>query len=212
MEVASAVSPSSSRTVIIRCSVTASRSLVGCQSSSSSCIRSSAPGRCAITPAGSASAANTSRTMRRHGFRLPRRGDRALEPEHPEPPGAGQVPAIPASDHPQSRGPGPGPSGSATSAGQRPVRATAAQRPLCRRRLLNFPPPPGPSPPSGIGPAAASTGSALAIRTAVQGSTPAGRGTRIRGGTDVSVRSRKSTACLRIPPGKIHCGTSKESP
>jgi hypothetical protein len=47
--------------------------MVSCQSASSNCTGSSTPSQCAISPAGSASAANSPRTIRRQGFCLPRR-------------------------------------------------------------------------------------------------------------------------------------------
>jgi hypothetical protein len=53
VEVTSAVSPNSSSTAVIRCSVSASRTLACCPSSSGSCTCSSTPARSAIIPAGS---------------------------------------------------------------------------------------------------------------------------------------------------------------
>jgi hypothetical protein len=73
IEVTRLVSPSSSTTPVIRSSVSASRYGACCQSSASSATRSSAPGRCAITPAQSLSAANIARKMRRQGLCPPRR-------------------------------------------------------------------------------------------------------------------------------------------
>ena len=52
----------------MRVSVSARRRWASCQSASSSCTRSSAPRRCAVTPAGSVSAAKIFPAMRRHGF------------------------------------------------------------------------------------------------------------------------------------------------
>ena len=64
----------------------------------SSATRSSAPGRCAITPAGSASAANSCAHDPQARFLPAAAGDltphRRLEPGRPEPPGAGEVPAV----------------------------------------------------------------------------------------------------------------------
>jgi len=72
--VTSSVSPRSSRTAAIRVSVSASRARVSRQSPSARCARSRAPGRCAVTPAGSDNAANTARMIRRQGRIPPHRG------------------------------------------------------------------------------------------------------------------------------------------
>ena len=69
-----AVRPRSSRTATIRAPAPASRAQVSRQSPSARCARSSAPGRCTITPAGSRSAAQAARTIRRHGRAAPHRG------------------------------------------------------------------------------------------------------------------------------------------
>jgi hypothetical protein len=70
IEVTSSVSPSSLTTATMRVSVSASRRVVCCQSARTRPARSSAPARCEMTPCGSASAANTARTIRRFG-RIP---------------------------------------------------------------------------------------------------------------------------------------------
>ena len=72
--VSSPASPSSSSTAPIRASVSASRARLSRQSPSARWAGSRAPGRCAVTPAGSASAANTARMIRRHGRIPPHRG------------------------------------------------------------------------------------------------------------------------------------------
>ena len=61
-------------TAHMRASVSARRARVSRQSPSARCAHSRAPGRCAVTPAGSASAANTARMIRRHGRIPPHRG------------------------------------------------------------------------------------------------------------------------------------------
>jgi hypothetical protein len=74
MVVTSSVRPRSSSTATMRASIWASRVLVSCQSSSARPARSSAPGRCAVTPAGSAAADQTARTIRRQGRVAPHCG------------------------------------------------------------------------------------------------------------------------------------------
>lgn len=98
-----------STTPVIRCSASASRALVSSQSSSSNCTRSSTPGRCAVTPAGSPRAANSPRTIRKQGFCLPPRviSRRTACPDLAAPsPGPGEVPAVPPGDHQKPRDPG----------------------------------------------------------------------------------------------------------
>jgi hypothetical protein len=72
MEQPRPVSWSSSRTATMRAAVSARRVWACCQSSRISLIRSKAPGRCAITPAGSLNAVTRFRTIRSVGFCPPR--------------------------------------------------------------------------------------------------------------------------------------------
>ena len=94
----------------------------------------SAPRRCAITPVGSASAAKSLRTIRRHGLCPPRlvisRRTAVSNLASTEPAGAVQVAAVAVEDHPQRCGPGLGP--------ERPVRCLQRRRPHALEQVTHL--------------------------------------------------------------------------
>ena len=94
----------------MRASVSTSLVLAWSQSSMTQAIRSNAAGRCASTPAGSARAVNSLRTIRRHGRCPPRRVTSCVRRRSnraaPEAAGALQVAAVTADDHGQGGDPG----------------------------------------------------------------------------------------------------------
>ena len=126
IEVASPVSPSSSRTAVIRRSVSASRSWVCCQSSGQQLhplqrvgpVRDH-PGR--IGERGEQPAHDPQAGLP-PARRVISRRTTCPEPGRPQPPGAGEVPAVPARDHRQPRNPG-----------ARPERLTIAWQPAAHQ-------------------------------------------------------------------------------
>jgi hypothetical protein len=102
IEMTSAVSPSSSRTPVIRCPAWVIRVLVSCQSPSTNCTRSSAPARC-DHPGRVAERGEQPAHDPQARFLPAAAGDltphRLPGPGRPEPPGPREVPQAAADDH-----------------------------------------------------------------------------------------------------------------